>query len=164
MHEPLGVLVTNTTPLIALTAATGGLDVLKFLYQRVVVPMEVAKEVRAGGKQSFGLDVFEKALWLDIQSVAVVLPPFLNNSLDSGEAAVIQTAMNMGIPLVCIDEVVGRRIARLCELNVTGSIGVLLKAKRLGFAVTIPDALARMRAHGIWLSDQVVQFALAQAD
>ena len=35
-------LVTNTTPLIALTAATGGLDVLRFLVVRVVVPLEGA--------------------------------------------------------------------------------------------------------------------------
>ncbi len=41
------VLVTNTTPLIAITAATGSLDVLRFLYSRVVVPLEVAEEVRA---------------------------------------------------------------------------------------------------------------------
>ena len=35
-------IVTNTTPLIALTAATGSLDVLRSLYTRVVVPYEVA--------------------------------------------------------------------------------------------------------------------------
>ena len=38
MPEPIGrSLVTDTTPLIALTAATGGLDVLRFLFDRVVV-------------------------------------------------------------------------------------------------------------------------------
>ena len=55
------VVVTNTTPLIALTAATGNLDVLRSLYARVVVPFEVAAEIRAGGKDAFGLDVFEQA-------------------------------------------------------------------------------------------------------
>lgn len=74
----------------------------------------------------------------------------------------IQTAMNLDVPLVCIDEVVGRRAARLCGLKVTGTVGVLLKAQQLGFAVSIPEALRRMREHGIWLSDKVVQFALAQ--
>jgi len=48
------VLVTNTTPLIALTAATGGLEILRHLYARVVVPLEVAQEVRVGGAQAFG--------------------------------------------------------------------------------------------------------------
>lgn len=46
------VLVTNTTPLIALSAATGSLDVLSFLYSRVVVPLEVQIELRAAGPQA----------------------------------------------------------------------------------------------------------------
>lgn len=162
MPERNQTLVTNTTPLIALTAATGGLDVLRFLYARVVVPLEVAAEIKAGGKQAFGVSVFQQAEWLDVQDRAVELQPFLRNSLDLGEAAAIQTAMNLSLPLVCIDETAGRRIARLCALNVTGSVGVLLKAQRLGYTLSIPDALQRMRNHGIWLSAQVVQFALAQ--
>jgi len=94
----------------------------------------------------------------------VVVPLLLQNSLDRGEAAVIQTAIHLGLPLVCIDETVGRRVARLCGLDVTGAVGVLLKAKRLGYAVSIPEALKRMRAQGIWLADPVVQFALAQGN
>lgn len=164
MRESKPVLVTNTTPLIALTAATGGLGVLQFLYSRVVVPLEVAQEVRMGGRQSFGLDVFNGADWLDVQTTAVELPPYLHNSLDRGEASVIQTALNLGVPLVGIDETAGRRIARLCALEVTGSIGILLKARRLGLDVSIPAALQRMQAQGIWLSNQVVAFALAQVD
>ena len=73
----------------------------------------------------------------------------------------IQTALDLGLPLVCIDEAAGRRVARLCELNLTGSIGILIKAKQSGLAVDVPQALARMRRHGIWLSDRVVQFALS---
>ena len=162
MPEVSRWLVTNTTPLIALTAATGNLDVLKFLYGRVLVPLEVAQAVQAGGRNAFGVDVFAQATWLDIQTREVVLQPFLENSLDRGEASVIQTAMNLNAPLVCIDEAAGRRIARLCGLTLTGSIGVLLKAKSLGYPVSMNDAIARMRSHGIWLSESVVKFALAQ--
>ena len=162
MPESDKVLITNTTPLIAITAAMGNLDVLKFLYTRVLVPLEVAKEVRAGGRHLFGVDAFNGADWLEVQSEPVTLQPFLQNSLDRGEASVIQTAMNLSLPLVCIDETVGRRLARLCGLTLTGSVGVLLKAKRLGYDVSIPDALQRMREQGIWLSEPVVRFALAQ--
>ena len=38
MLEQAKVVVTNTTPLIALTAATGSLEVLRALYTRVIVP------------------------------------------------------------------------------------------------------------------------------
>jgi predicted nucleic acid-binding protein len=154
--------VTNTTPLIALTAATGNLDALRYLYSRVVVPYEVAQEVRLGGRDAFGVDVFESAAWLEICPAPVTLPPYLQNALDRGEASVIQTALDLGLARVCIDESIGRRVARLSGLNVTGSIGVLLKARSQGYEVSIPDALARMRERGIWLSQEVMRFALAQ--
>jgi predicted nucleic acid-binding protein len=70
--------------------------------------------------------------------------------------------MNLGVPLICIDETLGRRVARLCGLELTGTIGVLIKAQRSGFPLSMPDAVQRMREKGIWLSDKVVQFALAQ--
>jgi predicted nucleic acid-binding protein len=157
------IIVTNTTPLIALAAATGNLDILRELYTRVVVPYEVAAEIKAGGKEAFGLDVFEQASWLEIRHSPVELPPYLQNSLDRGEASVIQTALQEGIELVCIDEVAGRRIARLSKLRLTGSVGILLKAKAMGHPLSIPDALNKMRARGIWLSEGVVRFALERS-
>ena len=86
------------------------------------------------------------------------LKPGLNS--EASRTWMIQTAMNLGLPLVCIDETAGRRVARLCDLTLTGSIGVLLKAKHLGYAISMPEAIAKMRHQGIWLSDRVVQFAL----
>ena len=72
-------------------------------------------------------------------------------------------ALLQNISLVAIDENVGRRYARLSGLAVTGSIGILLKAKILGYPVTIADAIQRMRRRGIWLSNQVVEFAMREA-
>jgi predicted nucleic acid-binding protein len=161
MLEQARVVVTNTTPLIALTAATGNLEVLRILYTRVIVPYEVAAEIRAGGKEAFGLDVFEQASWLEMCPAPVVLPPYLQNTLDLGEASVIQTALQMGVNRVCIDETIGRRVARLSNLSVTGSIGVLLKAKSMGYPLSVPEAINRMRERGIWLSQDVIRFALA---
>ena len=153
-------IVTNTTPLIAISAATGSLDVLRFLYSRVVVPLEVQTELRAAGSLALGVQEMNAASWLDYQTVDIVISPYLANTLDRGEAAVIQTALNAQIELVCIDETVGRRVARLSGLTLTGSIGVLLKAKKLGYELSMEEAVNRMRQHGIWLSDEVVKFAL----
>ncbi|MFH0727011.1 MAG: DUF3368 domain-containing protein [Pseudomonadota bacterium] len=160
MPDLTRVIIINTTPLLALTAATGNLDVLRALYTRVVVPYEVAEEIKAGGKDAFGLDVFERASWLEIKPDPVILQPYLQNSLDRGEASVIQTALQEGLQLVCIDEIVGRRMARLSGLDLTGSIGVLLKARAMGYPLSIPDALDRMHASGIWLSQSVIRFAI----
>jgi len=161
MPDASQTLVTNTTPLIALTAATGSLEILRHLYARVVVPFEVAQEIKDGGRDNFGVSAFDHAPWLEISAAPITLSPYLQNALDRGEASVIQTALQLGLDRVCIDETMGRRVARLCNLNVTGSIGVLIKAKSIGYPLVISDAIDRMRERGIWLSQEVIRFALA---
>lgn len=155
-------IVTDTTPLIALAVATDGLEILRTLYDRVIVPLEVAEEIHAIGTNAPGVKAFDDATWLERLDKPAVLTPYLRNSLDRGEASVIQNALDLQIPLVCIDESVGRRLARLSGLTLTGSIGVLIKARNLGYPVSIPQAIERMREHGIWLSAEVVRYALAQ--
>ncbi|MGB4115180.1 MAG: DUF3368 domain-containing protein [Polaromonas sp.] len=153
-------LVTNTTPLIALTAATGGLDILRHLYDRVIVPFEVKQELLAAGQEAVGATAFTQAHWLDCQTQPITLSSYLSNTLDRGEAAVIQTALNLNLPLVCIDEAVGRRIARLSGLTLTGSIGILIKAQQTGYVVSVKDGIERMREHGIWLNESLISFAM----
>ena len=148
---------------IALVAALDDLAVLKILYQEVLVPHEVCREMRAKGYQAFATGQFEEARWLTKKEQPLTVDPLLANSLDAGEAAVIQLALNEQISTVAIDETVGRRVAKLSGLNLTGSIGILLRARREGFSFSMPAALERMRARGVWLSQQVVDFALRQA-
>ena len=97
-------LVINTGPLLALIAGVGDLSLLELLYKRVLVLFEVCQEIEAGGASGFGV-----------------------NSLDLGEASVIQLALDENIHTVCIDEPMGRRIARLNGLKLAGSVGVLIR-------------------------------------
>ena len=76
----------------------------------------------------------------------------------------IQLALNNNIQTVCIDETVGRRIARLNNLSLTGSIGILIRASKEGYLFSMRDAIKNMQARGIWLSDSVIKFALEQVD
>ena len=162
MPEPKELII-NTTPIIALIAATGSLDMLPLLYHRVWVPFEVCREIEAGGADGFASAEFTRADWLHKQNQAVSVSLLLQNSLDTGEAAVIQLALQQGISLVAIDETVGRRFARLSGLTVTGSIGILLQAKKRGYSLSMLEAVRRMRQRGIWLGDKVVEFALREA-
>lgn len=156
-------LVINTTPILSIIASQGSLDLLGKLYGKVVVPMEVAEEVLSGGRSRFGVTEFEKATFLDVRMAAVKIPPLLAGQLDRGEAAVIHTAIAEGLDTVCIDETVGRRIARLSGLKVTGSMGILLRAKRDGHPIYISDSIRRMRGHGIWVSLDVEREVLRLA-
>jgi predicted nucleic acid-binding protein len=136
-------IVINTSPLIALVAAMGDLKILESLYTDVLVPFEVYEEILIGGTTGFAVNEFQSASWLKKQSYPLNISPFLFNSLDLGEASVIQLAINKNISTVCIDEAVGRRIARLSGLSVTGSIGILLRAKREGYPLSIKQVAGR---------------------
>jgi predicted nucleic acid-binding protein len=153
-------IVINTSPSLALIAALGDLTLIGSLYQRVVVPHAVQAEVLAAGKEGFGVAAFMQADFFERQQVAVELAPLLRASLDRGEAEVIATAQALDIGLVCIDEVQGRRIARLSGLQVTGSLGILLKLKALGSLQAIRPCIVRMRSQGIWLSSELENQAL----
>ena len=156
-------IVINTSPLISLVAAWGNLDRLQPLYQEILVPFEVVQEILQGGLNNFGVAEFQSANWLLQQEHPVSISPFLRNSLDLGEASVIQLALDRSIETVCIDEAVGRRIARLNGLTLTGSIGVLLKAKQHDPTMSIKTAIGNMLNHNIRLSQTVIDFALKQS-
>jgi len=143
-------------------AALGDLSILKSLYKDVFVPFEVCSEILQGGSSSFAVNEFQDAAWLSKQPARQSISPFLRQTLDIGEASVVQLALHKNISTVCIDEAVGRRVARLNGLKLTGSIGILIRAKKEGFPIVIRDAIQRMKDHGIWLSEGVVSFALDQ--
>ena len=155
-------LVINTGPTLALIAACGNLGLLRSLYSKVWVPYEVCLEITAGD-HDFGKKEFVEDTWLEKQTSAVSLPPFLKNSLDEGEAAVIQLAMEKSLRLVAIDERVGRRVARLCGLDLTGSLGILLRAKKEGHLSNVKNAIQRMQDHGIWIGRKIIDIALSKA-
>lgn len=154
-------IVIDTSPLIALVAALGDLSILR-MYSHVWLPFEVCQEILVGGSTGFAVAEFQAAHWLEKETTSLDVAPILRNSLDRGEAAVIQLALNKGIQTVCIDEPAGRRIARLSGLSVTGSIGILLRARREGHHFSMQKAIQQMRQKGIWLSERVVTFALTQ--
>lgn len=154
------VVVMNTGPVLALVSALGDLKLLEELYDRVVIPRRVAEEILVGGSVGFGVDSFLRADFLDVQSAYCRINPFLQKSLDPGEAAVIQTACDKSMLRVCIDEATGRRIARLYGLSVTGSLGVLIKAIKEGKEINLKECVEKMRRQGVWISDQTIKKAL----
>ncbi len=156
-------MVINTGPIIALVAATGDLSLLAKLYSRIIVPREVCDEVLANGGTRFGAAEFAAADGIERRTEPVELGSLLSQLLDRGEASVVQTAINEGIETVCIDEHLGRRVARLNGLRVTGSLGLLIRAKREGHSFSISDAISRMREAGVFLSDRVIEAALREA-
>ena len=153
-------LIINTGPLIALCAALKDLRVLKGCYTCVHVPHAVADEILAGPQGLRDLNRIRSAGVFEIADQPVFLDSYLTLALDTGEAAVIASALCFGVMKVSIDEKIGRRVARLHGLAVTGSTGMLLKCAKSGAISDLGACFHAMHENGIWVSESIIQNAL----
>ena len=104
------------------------------MYGRIVIPYEVLQEIEAGGPGNLEIialrSIASKVL---IGGQPTQIDAAMLREIDLGESSVISSALIHVIDTVAIDEKAGRRLARIHGLKVTGSIGILLKAKRHNF-------------------------------
>jgi predicted nucleic acid-binding protein len=151
-------IVMNTGPLIALAQASA-LDVAGALPIQFCCPDEVKSEFDEGVQ--LGLSNATWPAWLQVIPLAQPLNPLARLSLDPGEAAVIQLALEQNIACVCIDEVKGRRYARGLGLSLTGSLGLLGRAKRLGLIPLVKPYIDTIMSTGTWYHPELVRRFLA---
>ena len=157
------VVVADSGPLIALAGA-GCLGLLHSLFQRVVVPRAVLAEILAPPSGRPGAAAILAADWIEIADPTGAPDPLLSASLDSGEAAVIALARTISGAVVLLDERRGRQIASTAyRLQVVGTVGVLVRAKRAGLLPAVGPVLDAILRNGYFLSERLVQQALAAA-
>lgn len=155
---PDGPIVCNAGPLIALSMV-GQLGLLASLYQHVIVPEAVFREVLSGGTEGIGVEEIQEASWLE-RFPDLDPEPLLAKELGRGEAAVIATAHLVQARLVLIDERRARRIAEQAYgLGVKGSAGILVSAKRAGMIPAVRPLLDEMVRQGYFLSSRLIERA-----
>jgi predicted nucleic acid-binding protein len=162
MPEQPRLVVVNATPIIAL-ALIKQLGLLQYLYNEVVIPPEVQAEVLAGGPSGVGKVELEGANWIRTIPLQDPRRADLLSDLDRGEAEVIALAQELDAQLIIIDERLARRHAKRLGLTLTGTLGVLLKAKEQGMIPVIAPLIDQLRQGGIRLSQAVVTEALELA-
>ncbi|HEX4809269.1 MAG TPA: DUF3368 domain-containing protein [Bryobacteraceae bacterium] len=158
------IVVADTSPLNYLVLI-GAVEVLKPLYERIVVPRAVAEEL-SGTKAPSVVQTWiaRPPEWLEVKPD----PP--NDSklwfLDPGERAALLLVQLLGADEILIDERDGREEAERRNLRVTGTLGVLAKAHRAGL-LNFDEALLRLRGTSFRLSPEVerlVRQRLPRAD
>lgn len=156
--------VTNTGPLIAL-AKINQLSLLKEMFTDVFVPPAVHRELLAkSGPEALHL---EQAL---VQFITVTATPnfsdrvkIATDHLGIGEQQAIALAHEKQ-SLLIIDERLGRETSRRLDLTVTGSVGVLIEAKRKSLIPAVSPLLNDIRRLGYWLSDELIATATRLAE
>jgi predicted nucleic acid-binding protein len=123
--------IANTSPLQYLHQA-GVLGLLPALYGRVVVPESVAEELARGQERGVALPDVSKLHWAEVRRAQEqgLLP--LVSDLGPGEREALALGVEFPGSLVILDDALARRHAQLLGLRHTGTLGVLLRAKREG--------------------------------
>jgi predicted nucleic acid-binding protein len=124
----------------------------------------VEAEVLTGGRSGIGRAELKEASWLRIVTLKDPHRADLLADLDQGEAEVIALAHELRADLVAIDERLARLYAKRLGLALTGTPGVLLRAKQLGYVESVAPLIDRLQQGGSHLSNPVVTEALALAD
>lgn len=140
------IVFSNTTPFIAL-ASIGQLELLPQLFGKIHVAESVIEECAEGGRVLVpNLKSLDWVIHVADETTSTL--PILFE-LDRGEKQTIVLAKKHGAGRVIIDERLGRRIAEYLGLSVTGTLGVLAKAKTSGLIPSFNEAAQAMRQQGI---------------
>lgn len=146
--------VTNTTPIISLLKVDR-LELLQQLYSEINIPTAVFDEIEAGKSNKGYYKDLSKIEWIKIIEIQnkQAVKYFLD--LDLGEAEAIVLATELGADLIIIDEKLGRFHAKHAELKVTGTLGVLIKAKTNGLIKNLKPFLNELIEKGVWISEEL---------
>jgi len=128
------------------------------------MPPAVQNEVFAGRPAGIGSAELQEATWLRVIPLQDPRRADLLADLDRGEAEVIALAQELDADLVIIDERLARLHARRLGLRLTGTLGVLLKAKERGIVSSVAPLIDQLRQGGIRLSNGLVAEVLRLAD
>lgn len=157
-----GPVVANATPLIAV-ATIGRFDLLRRLYMTITIPEAVRAEVEAGGRGSPGYEETRSSNWIQVAGVRDRRRVLSFPDLDLGEAEVLVLAEERSARLVLLDERLARRHAERLGLSMTGTLGILLRAKARGYVRAIRPHVKALREAGFRLGDEVVDSVLRLA-
>ncbi|MDD5335735.1 MAG: DUF3368 domain-containing protein [Rhodoferax sp.] len=155
--------VINAGPLVAL-ALLDQLDLLPALFAQCWVPQTVYDEVAVAGIGKPGSKSLQSPDWQARVRMSPTPDPLLVMELDAGEADVISLARQLSPCMAIIDERRGRRIAQqVYGLNVKGTAGILVEAKRRGLISSVRPQLLELRTAGYFIADGVILAACKAA-
>lgn len=151
------IIVADASPLVAL-ALCDSLNLLEALFDEVKVTQAVFDEVTHKGKPAAA----ELTVFLKDKTVQVSLNQYIigGDGLDEGELTSIVLYKQLDANYLLIDEKAGRKVAKANQVNIIGSLGVLIEAKKKGLVAEIKPGIEKLRESQIYFGDELLNYAL----
>jgi len=138
------IVVSDTSPITNL-AAIGQLDLLRQLYDTVIIPLAVYNEMVGVDRVVPGALEVQTLDWIQTQTVADSNRVIeIQENIHLGEAEAIVLALELEADLLVMDERRGRAVAMSYGVSVTGLLGVLLQAKRNGLLPAVKPVIDQL--------------------
>ena len=157
MHE----VICNTSPLQYLFQVDL-LEVLPERFDQVLVPEPVVAELDEGRRRNVALPMPEDLEWVTIRSTHYRLPSPAGG-LGKGERAVLACGVHMPQTVLLLDDMRARRYATRHGMKITGTLGMVLVAKKRAIIPSVRAVLDRLEHCGFRLSDRTRQATLELA-
>jgi predicted nucleic acid-binding protein len=151
------ILVADCSALVAL-ASCDALHLLDALFGTVVVPEAVYREAVVGDRpQARRLEAYLKG---KIRSVDPDHPVLLDGFSDLGETEAMMLYLQLSADKLLIDDKRGRRVAKVNRMNIIGSLGVLLGAKRANHIEAIAPYISELASSDVYLSTDLLAMVM----
>ncbi|NEP37507.1 DUF3368 domain-containing protein [Moorena sp. SIO3B2] len=150
----------NTSPLIFLTKGSC-LDLLQIISPSIIVPQAVATEIQAYGETDVTAVALKNTDWLVVRDTPTIPTVIQSWDLGPGESAVLTLGYAKPGTEVILDDLAARRCATALGIPVRGTLGIVLTAKQRGVIPAARPVLEQLRLCGMYLSDRVMNQALA---
>lgn len=151
--------VVNSTPLIVL-CGIGKLDILREMYHEIMIPEAVYREVTE--KEDSACRQIQSAdSWIHIEEIQDHSEKKMYKAkLHEGEVEVMILCQEKKADLAIIDDNAAKKTAKYLGINVTGTLGVLLKAKQKGIVKEIRPLISELKANGFYISSEIEKTVL----
>lgn len=153
--------VSNTTPILSFMKLNR-LDILEKIYKEIIIPEAVYQELEKG-KSKYYIDISNED-WIKIFKVKNKnLIGQLEKDLDKGEGEAIALSLEISADLLLIDEKLGRKVAKEKGIKISGTIGVLLKAKKKGIIKDVKPLIYELIEKGNYYKETFIKLVLKHA-
>ncbi len=146
-------IIVNSTPLIVL-GNIGYLWILKEMYGEIIIPRAVYDEVTVHNDVASNLLKSERWIKVD-DSVVGADRKMYRARLHAGEVEVMILAQEQAADMVIIDDNEAKKTAKYLGLNVTGTLGVLMTARKKDMISSLEEVLEKLENVGFYIGDDL---------
>ncbi|OQX00413.1 MAG: hypothetical protein BWK80_61850 [Desulfobacteraceae bacterium IS3] len=150
------MIVSNTTP-ISHFLHLNRIDILRQMFGKIHIPLAVKQEIEAAFSDN---SQWQQCLTDEFFVIGKVKNPILIHKilgqLHKGEAEALCICMENKVKLCLLDDRDARRFAKQNQIPITGTLGILVEARKKGFIESVKPLMNELRSsHHFWIASAI---------